>query len=489
MSICTVHVLPNGTALQVEHGTNLLAALRSAGLQPEAPCGGNGTCGKCKVNVNGQEVLSCKTIVEDDMTVELPRKAGTVILTHGLQAETVCDGAYDHVLAFDVGTTTVVAYLLSGKTGDLLAQASCLNPQSQFGADVISRIQYATGGGGPELRQVILEALAKLTKEAAKKAGIAPTDIGLAVVVGNTAMHHLFLGVDPAPLTTPPYMPNIYEALELPAAEHLPIAPDGLLRVLPNIAGFVGADTVGCMVSTRFDQVEDLTLMIDIGTNGEMVLGDRERCLACSTAAGPAFEGAKISCGMRGAEGAVDHVWLEDGQIRWHVIGDGEAVGLCGSGLLDLVSVLLETGDITERGRMPDKEYRLGETAVVLTQKDVREVQLAKGAIRAGVELMCQYLGEDVENIQTVYLAGAFGNYLDPAAACRIGMIPPCLQEKIRPIGNAAGEGSKLCALNQAEFTYSTQLAKRAQFLELATLPQFQDEFIGALNFEEDEDD
>jgi len=284
-------------------------------------------------------------------------------------------------------------------------------------------------------------------------------------------------------------MPKVFEALVLPAKELLPISEEGLVRVLPNIAGFVGADTVGCMAATRFDQLEKLTLMIDIGTNGEMVLGDKNRRLACSTAAGPAFEGAKISCGMRGSEGAVDHVGLENGEVIWHVIGDGEAVGLCGSGLLDLVATLLDTGDITQRGRLPAKEYRLGETAVVLNQKDVREVQLAKGAIRAGIELMCEYLGRSVEEIDTVYLAGAFGNYLDPAAACRIGMIPPCLKDRIKPIGNAAGEGAKLSALSGEEFAYSKTMASETEFLELATLPQFQDRFVDCLNFEEDDDD
>ena len=406
----------------------------------------------------------------------------------GLQVQTRPDGLYDYVLAFDIGTTTVVAYLLDGKTGAPLARASCLNPQSQYGADVISRIQYVTTEQSGQLQQVIRQALGNLAKEAAKKANIKPEQIGLAAIVGNTAMHHLLLGIDPSSLITPPYMPKVLEAMELPAKDLLPIAETGTVRILPNIAGFVGADTVGCLAAARFDQLEQLTLMIDIGTNGEMVLGDRNHRLACSTAAGPAFEGAKISCGMRGSEGAVDHVWLEDGKLQWHVIGDGEAIGLCGSGLLDLVSCLLETGDITERGRMPAKEYRLGDTQVVLTQKDVREVQLAKGAIRAGIELMCTHLGVSVEQIETVYLAGAFGNYLDPAAACRIGMIPPCLADRIKPIGNAAGEGAKLSALSAEEFAYSQTLGAGTEFLELASMRQFQDRFIGCLNFEEDDD-
>jgi uncharacterized 2Fe-2S/4Fe-4S cluster protein (DUF4445 family) len=291
-------------------------------------------------------------------------------------------------------------------------------------------------------------------------------------------MHHLLLGIDPKPLVIPPYMPNVFEALEL---------KNGQVRLLPNIAGFVGGDTVGCMVSTRFDKKEELTLLIDIGTNGEMVLGDKNRRIACSTAAGPAFEGAKISCGMRGAEGAVDHVWLEQGQVKYHVIGDVAPLGLCGSGLLDLVAVLLETEVIDESGYMEDGDFTLCDN-VTLTQKDVREVQLAKAAIRAGIELLSEQLGVDVADIQKVLLAGAFGSFLNPASACKIGMIPPVLEDRIQAIGNAAGEGAKLCALSRAEFEYSKQLAQHTEFLELASLPQFQDSYVDALEFTEEEE-
>ena len=489
MATYSVRVLPEDQTLTAREGDNLLELLRAAGLQPEAPCGGKGTCGKCKVLVDGEPCLSCHTAVDRDMTVELPRKQDAVILTASLAVEAKADGVHRYVLAFDIGTTTVVAYLLDGRTGAQLAQASCLNPQGTWGADVISRVQHVMTEKTDELEVAIKTALADLTQETARKAGIKSAEIGLAAIVGNTAMHHLLLGIDPRPLITPPYMPAVFEAMELSAEGFLPIDPKGTIRILPNIAGFVGADTVGCLTATRFDQNEKLTLMIDIGTNGEMVLGDKNRRLACSTAAGPAFEGAKISCGMRGAAGAVDHVRVENGELKWHVIGDAEAIGLCGSGLLDLTSALLITGDVTERGRMPAREYRLGDTAVVLTQKDVREVQLAKGAIRAGIELMCEHLHVAVEDIDKVYLAGAFGNYLDPAAACAIGMIPPVLADRIVPIGNAAGEGSKLCALSAAEFEYSKSLAKTTEFLELASMAQFQDRFIDCLNFEEDDDD
>ena len=474
-----VTFLPEHRTVKADPGTTVLQAQIAAGLRPDAPCGGKGTCGKCKVTIAGSEVLACQTIVDRDLTVFTETGDKENILTTGLAVSTVPEGLYPYVLAFDIGTTTVVAYLLEGHTGSLAATASCKNPQGQFGADVISRIEYALHGGADALQFCIREAMTQLTGELCAQTGISSQDIGSVSIVGNTAMHHLLLGIDPKPLVTPPYMPNVFEALELQKGCQV--------RVLPNIAGFVGGDTVGCMVSTRFDRKEALSLIIDIGTNGEMVLGDKHRRIACSTAAGPAFEGAKISCGMRGADGAVDHVWMENGEVKYHVIGDAPPEGLCGSGLLDLVAVLLDLEIIDESGRMEGKQYTLCDH-VTLTQKDVREVQLAKAAIRAGIELLAETLHRDVSDIQTVYLAGAFGNYLTPASACRIGMIPPVLLDRITPIGNAAGEGAKLCALNREEYLYSQRLAKETEFLELASLPQFQDCYVDALEFSEEEE-
>jgi uncharacterized 2Fe-2S/4Fe-4S cluster protein (DUF4445 family) len=478
MNLHAITFLPDNIAVLAETGTTILQAQIAAGLHPDAPCGGKGTCGKCKVILEGKEVLACQSLVDRDMTVLTEKEETEKILTTGLEVSTTAEGLHPYVLAFDIGTTTVVAYLMDGHTGQLAATASCKNPQGQFGADVISRIEHVLAEGGEVLRNTIREAMAQLTEELCSRVGIAESEIGIVSVVGNTAMHHLLLGIDPKPLVTPPYMPNVFEALEL---------ENGRVRILPNIAGFVGGDTVGCMVATRFDQLDEISLMIDIGTNGEMVLGNKDRRIACSTAAGPAFEGAKISCGMRGADGAVDHVWLENGQVNYHVIGDIPPEGLCGSGLLDLVAVLLELEIIDESGYLEDKEYTLCDN-VILTQKDIREVQLAKAAIRAGIELLAEELGIQVDAIASVYLAGAFGNYLTPASACRIGMIPPALIDRIRPIGNAAGEGVKLCALNREEYLYSQRLAKNTDFLELASLPQFQDCYVDALEFSEEEE-
>lgn len=471
----TVFFMPHGKKVSVPEGTTLLQAQIAAGLRPDAPCGGKGLCGKCQVLADGAEVPACQTVVNRDMTVSLTERPSEKILAGSILTETKSDGTDSYALAFDIGTTTVVAYLLDGKTGDQLAQSSAMNPQQQYGADVISRIQEVLEHGSSAMSGCIRETMVALCREVCRQAGITPEEITVSAIVGNTAMHHLLLNIDPKPLVTPPYMSAVSKAMELP----------GGVRVLPNIAGFVGGDTVGCLVCTRFDQQEALTLLIDIGTNGEMVLGNKNRRIACSTAAGPAFEGAKISCGMRGAEGAVDHVWLENGEIRFHVIGDTRPLGLCGSGVLDLTAVLLELGTIQESGRMSCEAFTLCEN-VVLTQKDIREVQLAKAAIRAGIELLVETMGARVRDIQKVFLAGAFGSYMNPRSACRIGMIPPVLAGRIEAIGNAAGEGAKLCALSREEFAYSQRLSDTTEFLELASLPQFQDRYVDALEFEEE---
>ncbi len=487
---------PSGDRFAAPAGGRLLEVLRQQGFPLDAPCGGKGTCGKCRVLVNGRAEPACQYEVTEDVTVELPEREQVQILAGGGSA--CADGRCAYALAFDVGTTTVVAFLCDGRTGRQLACASAVNPQSAYGADVIARIQYEMEHRDGRMGTEIRACLNRLAREAAETAGIDPEEIGLVSLVGNTAMHHLLLGLDVGPLVKPPYMPSVREAMELPKADWLTACPRAAVRVLPNIAGFVGADTVGCMVSAAFDRREELTLLIDIGTNGEMVLGNRERRLACSTAAGPAFEGAKIRFGMRGAPGAIDHVELIDGELACYVIGGGEAKGICGSGLLDAVYALLGGGFVDESGRMcpevpgPWTEVDgqpafLLRDGVYLTQKDIREVQLAKAAIRAGIELLLDTMGREREAVRSVLLAGAFGSYLSPESACGIGMLPPELLDRVRAIGNAAGEGAKQCALLEGDYRRSITLARETEFLELASLPAFQDCYVDCLSFEEED--
>lgn len=601
MSKYKVKFLPQNVEIMVEEGTNLLEAQIQAGLRPDAPCGGKGTCGKCLVNITecAEDVpvgvqKACTTKVTGPMTVNLQSGGGHSILLEGVQRnikiasairsvnvtvpkcelggnlsdwkrlkmaaaeaagleetaipanmklvsnlyQILNDNGYSlnvvlcgneildlrpaddpvYVMAFDIGTTTIVGYLLNIATGEEAAVASMLNPQSQYGADVIERSNYAISEGVDKLSGLVHEALNELIEKAVKKAGISREEIYMISVVGNTCMHHLFAGVSPKALVHAPYNPTISEGLMLNASDmEINIFPQGKVMLLPNIAGFVGADTIGVLLATEFDTLEELSLVIDIGTNGEMVMGNKDRYIACSTAAGPAFEGAKISCGMRGAKGAIDHVKWEDGKLVCSVIGGGKPVGICGSGLMDIVTFLLETGIMDEMGRMVDedelekdealacapqiirlesgmKAFLLADASesgngqpVYLSQKDIREVQLAKSAMAAGVALMADTLGVEIGDIKKVMIAGAFGNYMAPHSACGIGMIPGELEDHIVPIGNAAGEGAKIAALNLEEYKRCQRISENCEFLELATHPDFQDTFVDMMEFPEQE--
>ena len=262
------------------------------------------------------------------------------------------------------------------------------------------------------------------------------------------------------------------------AKEHLPLCENASLLIVPDIAGFIGADTVAGVLATAMDQREDITLLVDIGTNGEIVLGNRHRLIACSTAAGPALEGAAIQCGMRGQAGAIDHVWLENGTVKHSVIDGGEAIGICGSGLIDAIAVFLELGQLNSRGRILNESRSLTLTdKVFLTQEDIRQLQAAKGAIAAGIELMVKEMGIGFDDINQVYLAGAFGTYMNPKSACRIGLLPPALSEKITAAGNTAGSGAKQLLLDTDALDRSQTLVHRIGHLELASHPDFRRTF------------
>ena len=401
------------------------------------------------------------------------------------------------LVAFDIGTTTIAGYLLDGEDGRTLAVESRMNPQAQYGADVIMRANYALEHGTDVLSQCIREAVNEMLGVLAGAAGISRDDIFQVCIVGNTCMHHLFLGISPASLVHAPYTPAVSERLVLNAGDYgLDVQRKAELIMLPDIAGYVGADTCGCLLTLRQDLKDEISLMIDIGTNGEMVLGNKERLVTCSTAAGPAFEGAKIECGMRGAAGAVDHVKFEDGKWSYTTVGDKPAVGLCGSGLIDLVAGLLDAGMLDENGVLSSGQEKPGvfvlvpkeqagtEKGVYITQKDIGEVQLAKAAIAAGIQMLEKQLGIMEDQIDSVYIAGAFGNYMDPVSAGRIGLFPETLVRKVKPVGNAAGEGAKIALVNEREMLEMDELVRKIEFVELAASADFQDYFIDELGFE-----
>ncbi|KLU60731.1 phenol hydroxylase P5 protein [Peptococcaceae bacterium CEB3] len=417
-------------------------------------------------------------------------------------------------LAVDIGTTTVVVYLLDLNRGAVLASSSVTNPQRLFGADVISRISYAAKGS-IELKQLqtaVIKGLNDTVSKLCANTGVSGNEIYQAVVVGNTTMSHLFVGIDPTYLAPAPYIPVFRQAIQVEARElGLNILGTGKVIVLPNVAGYVGADTVAVMLATKIDQLPGITLAIDIGTNGEMILAGKQRILTCSTAAGPAFEGAEIRCGMRAAEGAIEGVTIKD-DVQLAVIGNTLPSGICGSGLIDAIAEMARSGVVSLTGRLagtsdqlkelpPSVRRRLRRTDqgsefvlawgeatatgedIVLTQKDVRELQLAKGAIRAGIHVLMGEMGITPEDIDRILLAGAFGNYIKKESALQIGLLPPVPAERVRSVGNAAGDGAKLALLSTHERMRSSALADQAEHVELSTRSDFQEQFVKALSY------
>src|SRR5216684_3532791 len=417
-------------------------------------------------------------------------------------------------LAIDIGTTSVVTTLIELESGEQLASVSSLNPQAVFGGDLMSRIAFAQFNP-VNLRKLttrILGLLNQHIEQVCREAGVLPKWIFKVVVVGNTCMHHLLLGIDPSYVGLAPYAPVVRQPLILPARDlFLKLPPEARVCLLPLVAGFVGADAVAVALATRLDESPALRIAVDIGTNGEVLLGSRERLWACSAPAGPALEGAQIRHGMRAAIGAIDRVGVENGDLRLHTIGDGPAQGLCGSGLVDAVAALLDLGvvdwtgliDVEGRDRLPAPmrsrvemrgEERVvvlarpgehgAEREIVLTQDDIRQVQLCKGAIASGVAMLRHVAGVGPEQVEELMLAGGFGNYLSVRSALRIGLIPPDLPEqKIRYVGNAAALGAQLALVSEAERARAEVIAGRIEHVSLAAHPDFETIFVECMNF------
>jgi uncharacterized 2Fe-2S/4Fe-4S cluster protein (DUF4445 family) len=415
-------------------------------------------------------------------------------------------------LAIDVGTTTVVTTLIELTSGEQLASVSSLNPQSVFGGDLMSRIAFAQADAANlrKLHTRIIGLLNRHLEEVCRASGVLAKWIYKVVVVGNTCMHHILLGVDPSWVGLAPYAPVLRHAVTLPArALFLKLAPEARVCLLPLVAGFVGADAVAVALATRIHDTPELRIAVDIGTNGEVLLGSRERLWACSAPAGPALEGGQIRHGMRGAAGAIDRAIVDD-DVRVHTIGEGDALGICGSGLIDLVAGLLDariidwTGliQVEDRDRLPPRlrdrvvmrgeerqviVLRAGEAGarhdVVLGQDDIRQVQLAKGAIASGIAMLQHIAGVPDDKIEELMLAGGFGNYLSIASAVRIGLIPPLPAERIRYVGNAAALGAQVCLLSESERLGADALAQRIEHVSLATHPDFERIFVDSMNF------
>jgi len=597
---------PSGRAVFVLPGTKMLEAAGRAGLAIQTPCGGKGTCGKCRVQVNSgpcaasaaeKEILgdsevadgwrlACQTEICAETVVTVPASslfasrqqilteaasgAGADILPGvrkiyvELDAATLADsdsdlmrlersiGAFkidlsllrrlpkllrrhdlkgtavlaDHRLidfepgdttescygaAFDIGTTTLVGSLLDLRTGEERGLCSRMNPQVSFGDDVLSRIRHASAAREnlAELRRSIITAVGEMVEDLCRQASISPGQIYEAALAGNTTMEHLLCGLDVEQLGHVPFAPVHGRGLLLAAGElGLPIHHSGSGYVFPVISGFVGGDAVAGILATRLTEADGPTLMVDIGTNGEIVLAHDGRIWAASTAAGPAFEGARISCGMRATTGAIEKIVFAD-DLNISVIGNVAPVGLCGSALVDLAAGLLATGIVSPQGRLlpPNElpaglpeplrrrvrtsgrqvEFLLaegGDAPVTITQRDVRELQLATGAIRAGVNILLRQARLAAEDLRRVLIAGGFGSFIRRSNAQRIGLLPGRIDHsRIHYVGNTSLSGARWALLSTRARKRAEQLARDVRHVQLSEDANFQMEFAEAMIF------
>jgi uncharacterized 2Fe-2S/4Fe-4S cluster protein (DUF4445 family) len=445
----------------------------------------------------------------------------TVSVHDGAVISGIWPGLHDRAygIAFDIGSTTVAGHLCDLGSGEVVASAGAMNPQIRFGEDLMSRVSYVMlhPGSTAELTRAVRGCLAKLTAELGRDAGIERTDVLEVTVAGNPIMHHLVLGLDPTELGGAPFALAIDEALRLHAPElGLPVHPGARAYVLPCIAGHVGADTAGVILSEGPHLRDDLSLLVDVGTNAEIVLGNRRRLLAASSPTGPAFEGAQISCGQRAAPGAIERVRIDPETLepRFRVIG-GEAwsdepafagtrvTGVCGSGIIEAIAELhlagILTTDGTIDGELAARTPRLvadgrtfsyvlhdGEPELTITQNDVRQIQLAKAALHAGCRLLLERYG--VERVDRVRLAGAFGTHIDPRHALVLGLVPDCEPERVTAAGNAAGTGARIVLLNRAARTEIEEVVRRVEKVETAVEPRFQEHFVHAMAIPHDVD-
>lgn len=521
--------------------TTILEYCRSHGIAGiETPCGGKGTCGKCKVTVTKpyyKEVLACQTKIcdgmeiivgggtitgvgtdmneakvsaSDEMVVLVDRKSDmqenpvSVYGNHSSNAGTLA--------ACDIGTTTVVCYLIDKETGQIIAVRSGANPQRSFGADVLSRIDAAAraddndkaNGGLQMMQSQIVSLLNGFILEMLMECG--RTEVCLFSVAGNTVMCHLLMGISPEKLGRAPFMPDEYFGREFNPLD-IGFENCQTMIIFPAVSGFVGGDITAGMMETV--NCNELTLYLDIGTNGEMALGKGDRYVCCATAAGPAFEGAQIEMGMPASKGAVDKVWLEGRRIKYSVIGNDRPVGLCGSGLIDALAILLKAGIIDENGTIlsgqelpilfrsyvfeleAEDAAQSSESSlavyiapgVYITQEDIRKLQLAKGAIAAGIDILFKEYGCKPCDLDILTFAGGFGNYIDKASAAAIGLFPPELLDRAKEVGNAAGNGAVSAALSQEAWESALDISGKMRYIELASYPRFDEIYVEHMNF------
>lgn len=498
--MATVELRPSGVILDVPLGTALRDCLFDQGL--EFPCGGTGSCRGCllrvsegslpiteadDINLDEDELangwrLACQASVEGDLTLEMPSIDMDILAdTHVAQTKTTDQGLG---IAVDIGTTTLAAQLVDRSSLDILGTATALNPQGRYGADVMSRLDHALrdDSGSNKMASLIRDQVYELIIQLLPKDD-AP-ELKRIVLVGNTAMHHLFAGLSVQSLAHFPFTPTSLDSADFQAKDlGWDLAGNPTVSILANLGGFVGSDILAGILATGMHQSNEPVALLDLGTNGEMVIGNQNGLLCVSAAAGPAFEGAGIGMGMSAITGAVSEVYLEDAEVKVHVIGGGEPRGICGSGLVDAMALGLEQGIIEVDGRLRCGDHWELSGLLRLTQRDIREVQLAKGAIGAGFRILLKEANLEMGDLKAVYLAGAFGNYIHTDKAQRMGLLE-CSLDQVVSIGNSALRGAKLALREQNDLEIQ-EIRNLTKHVELATIPDFQDSFADAMFFPE----
>jgi len=548
---------PHGRKAWFDHEATILEAARALGVDINSVCGGAGSCGKCIVKiVQGVESLSdpspeemsllgdrlgegyrlaCRSKIMGGVVILVPtesRRGTQRLQSEGLDTPVTLDPAIRrqaagettlvlcedtiidtvpvrdapiHGFAVDMGTTKLAGYLMDLATGEALSVVTAMNPQIPYGEDVMTRLTYAMGGRNRRetLNRSLVEAMKQMLTDACRKADADPRDVYELVFVGNTAMHHFLLNLDPLPLTRSPFTPEDLGERYLNSAPFNLGNPKGRIHVPPLIAGFVGADCVASILATGVHRSDKPCFLIDIGTNTEIVVGDRDRMVACSCASGPTFEGAHIRHGMRAATGAIEGAWIDPDSLEPSLttIDDADPVGICGSGLIDALSEMLKAGIVDTSGKIRTEienprvrrsggvpEYVLAwrkdsgvESDIVVTQLDVRELQKGKAAMVSGAQMALSRLGLQPSEIVDIYMAGAFGTYINRDSAVNVGMIPEFDVLDIQQVGNAAGTGARMTLLSKEARGEARAIGSRVEYIELATIKEYNQAFVDAL--------
>ncbi|NLL18407.1 MAG: DUF4445 domain-containing protein [Clostridia bacterium] len=617
MSKFSVTFFPENISVEVEEGVSIKQAAALAGIEIKSTCGEVGTCGRCAVKVQGGKykdlggnissrlrnsghVLACRTVVEGDLTVEIPAESrldehqvlvghsqekGILVekeldLLEGYQFNPICRTVYlelppptitenasdltrlyaelrkhvdypdiriplavlqnlavtlreadwkvsvtmacfngsaqivsieagdtresQYAVAVDIGTTTVVAYLVKLSTGEIMGSAGTYNKQARFGDDVISRIIYVNEPNGLEqLHKAVIGTVNELIDKLTKEHGISPSSIHAVMSAGNSIMAHLFLGLTPKYIRLDPYIPTAADLPPVTAKElGLMINPEGWVFSFSALASYVGGDIVSGVLCTRMSESDEMVLFIDIGTNGEIVLGNRDFLVTCACSAGPAFEGGGITHGMRAMKGAIERLVIdpETYEVSVQTVGNGKPVGICGSGLIDCIAKLRDAGLIDRTGQFQQvstPRYRMNEEGpefvlvwekdsgidkdIVITEADIKNLIRSKGAVYAGIRSLLQMVSMDLEVIDKILIAGGFGNYLNLSDAIKIGLLPDVPEEKYEFVGNTSVKGAQLALLSREAYKDAIEIGRKMTYIELSVGNTFMDEFVSAL--------